>query len=284
MKVINLSYEHKWFFIYVLIASFRIGFGQEEKNYLPPDVFDTIVNTNVEPFYHVNWQEAFRNRNFLTFKGDYSPSSTSFFINKNFILTAGHNLKTDFLSRIDWLKVIPGKYKDDHASDEFKINGRKKLNKHKRLHPKFSFLKKSTKRIKWDYALVYIPDDYLDAKLRNNANQFFELDASYKLKEGDKIFIAGYPADGENKGKYYGDLMIYQVGTVQNINGNIFYHNFYTEKGNSGSPVWVEKDGRRIVVGIHTFPNKATYLNSENIKIIKDWMNGFLQEHDLGDR
>ncbi|OUS00376.1 hypothetical protein A9Q86_10410 [Flavobacteriales bacterium 33_180_T64] len=254
-------------------AMFYICLGQ---TYPETKVFDTITNTNAEPFNVINWQEAYRNRNVITFRGDYSPSSTSFFIDKNLILTAGHNVHTDFFSRIDWLKVIPGMYKETKPLDSLIINGRKKFKEVKRTPNKFSFSKRWKKRIKWDFALVYIPDIYLTEKMKNINRKIFVLDENYILKKGDTIHVAGYPADGNNDGKYFGDLMIYQIGEVQKIGDKHFYHNFYTEKGNSGSPIWVEHEGKRIIVGVHTFPNKGTLLDKENILIIKSWMSEIL--------
>jgi V8-like Glu-specific endopeptidase len=51
-----------------------------------------------------------------------------------------------------------------------------------------------------------------------------------------------------------------------------FNHNFDTQTGNSGSPIWVEKDGRKICVGVHTFGGAATKLTKEDIDLIQSWI------------
>tara|TARA_R110000764_G_scaffold127577_1_gene215390 strand:- start:163 stop:975 length:813 start_codon:yes stop_codon:yes gene_type:complete len=242
---------------------------------------DTIFQPNREPFNSINWQEAYRNRNPIILRGDYSPSSTSVFLNKNFILTAAHNVHTNFLSRIDWLNIQVGKYKQSYRVEGIEINGRKKFTELKRVPKNYSFAKKPAKRIDWDFALIYIPDELLSEEFKSKWKKSFYLDKQYKLKKGDSIYIAGYPAGktATNSDKYDGDYMIYQKGIVSQINQKHFYHNFYTEKGSSGSPIWVINESRRIIVGIHTFPNKATMLDNSSISLIEQWIALFEKEN-----
>ena len=72
---------------------------------------------------------------------------------------------------------------------------------------------------------------------------------------GSKLNLAGYPADKQPKGSmwYHGRA---GARATQNV---IFYQN-NSFGGQSGSPVWIKRRGKRVVVGIHT--NGGTDANS----------------------
>ncbi|MCW3071585.1 MAG: hypothetical protein JWO44_1475 [Bacteroidetes bacterium] len=222
-----------------------------------------ITNTNVEPFSHICYQQISRKKIFRS--SNYM--STGFLIRRNIILTAGHNIYSNAFSTVSNIKIFPGRYKETYTYDVIEIPGTELCQASIRVHPNYSFTKNN--KIDYDFGIIIIPE----AILKNTKNwptaASFELDKLYTLEPGHEIHVAGFPASHG----YDGSLMTAQQQACGNVNEKTFSHEFDTQTGNSGSPVWVEINGKRIVVGVHTFAEAATKLTLENIDHITKWIN-----------
>lgn len=222
---------------------------------------DTITNTKVEPFSQICKIETFRVRKF---KKDRSFESTGFFIAPNVILTAAHNLYSNKLTKVVKIKLLPGKYKDQNSYDSIVINGDELSKNLIRVHSKFNWNK-----VDFDFGIIIIPDSIIN-RLKNWPKvSSFNLDKTYNLKKGDTLRIAGFPANGG----YDGSIMTYEAQIGKDFSTKKISHSFHTETGNSGSPLWIENGGKKIIIGIHTYTNLATRIDKEYIELIESWIN-----------
>ncbi|WP_282148401.1 trypsin-like serine peptidase [Algibacter lectus] len=228
----------------------------------------TIENTEENPFNQICYQHIRRNK-ILWFGG--WAESTGFFIDKNFILTAAHNVHSQFLSRVKEIEIKIGRNGDSQLHPTIKIKGKDIISKYVKTSKNYGFMKGYNKKIKWDFALIYIPDELLPKGYTWN-EEFCLQNGEALLKE--TIELAGYPAAGkiDNTDYYYdGSKMIFQSGKIE-PKGKWYEHDFITHGGNSGSPLWVTKNMKNIIVGIHTFGGSGTLIDNENLQLIKHWM------------
>ncbi len=219
---------------------------------------DTITDTNVDPYKYICHQSIHRDR----LLGDRYFQSTGFLIARNVVLTAAHNLYSVTGSRVDKITIHPGRYKDTYSYDSVTISGLTNCKNTTRVNPRFKFGK-----VSYDFAIIIIPENLLVNKNWPSASSF-ELDPSYVLNNGEKINVAGFPASGG----YDGSIMTYQNQEAEAVNQTTIPHNLDTQTGNSGSPIWVEKNGKKIVVGVHTYAELATKLTTDAITMINNWI------------
>jgi V8-like Glu-specific endopeptidase len=221
---------------------------------------DTITNTSVEPFSQICYQEIFRVRKARV---DRTFQSTGFLIAPNVVLTAAHNLYSNSLTKVTNIIIYPGRYKNQYSYDSVEISGEYFCRNSIRVHPNFYW-----NRINYDFAIIIIPDSLIKKTKRWPTKSCFTLDSTYKLKKGDTIRVAGFPASHG----YNGSLMTHEIQQCGNVESKSFSHEFDTQTGNSGSPVWVEINGDRKLVGIHTYAEAGTKIDGEYVKLILDWI------------
>jgi len=124
--------------------------------------------------------------------------------------------------------------------------------------------------MKYDFGIIIIPPDVVQSNHKISPAQAFLLDSTYTLKENDTINVAGYPADPDYG--FNGEFMTYQRDMCGRIYPKTFYHQLDTYRGNSGSPIWVNVNGKRIIVGVHTFENAGTKLDTEDLNFLYNWL------------
>ena len=244
----------------IIITLFSINLVQSQE---VEKKIKEITDTSVKPYNKICFQQITRNK-ILIWGG--SKVSTGFFIDRNFILTAAHNVHSQFLSNVKEIKIKIGRSGDSQLFNTITISGKNLVSKHVRTPEKYGLRKRMKKRRNWDFALIYIPDSLLpsDFKWENE----FTLPQKSSNKEKN-IKVAGYPADSEEG--FDGSKLFYQMGQID-IKDKYYKHDFLTAGGNSGSPVWFEVDKKNTILGIHTFSGSGTLLDDEDLKIIRNWM------------
>lgn len=91
---------------------------------------------------------------------------------------------------------------------------------------------------KRDYALVrFNGDDQCPTTFR----LFAETDKPLRLN--DTVHVAGYPG-GTN-------VLHHAEGKIIGIQKDFVFYNVDTQKGVSGSPLWIEREGEAIIIGVH---------------------------------
>lgn len=196
-------------------------------------------------------------------KKDKFFNSTGFFIAKNFILTAAHNIHSQSFTKVDSIYISIGQYNEDQLFPTIKIEGLNKCRSHSYTPTEYSLAQKWESRIVNDYGLIYVPDSLLP-------NDFIweeEFTLNTELITDLAASMAGYPADrnaGHNAQELY-----FQQEKITLQSSKVYKHSFKTQGGNSGSPVWI---GEKNVIGIHTFEASGTLLDSEALKNIHKWM------------
>ncbi|PKV51901.1 V8-like Glu-specific endopeptidase [Aquimarina sp. MAR_2010_214] len=228
----------------------------------------TIENTELSPFNQICYQHIRRNK--ILWYGGWAES-TGFFIDKNFVLTAAHNVHSQFLSRVKEIKIKIGRNGDSQIYPTIQIKGKDIISKYVKTSENYGFLKGYKKKVQWDFALIYIPDELLPEGY--TWNEEFSLGNDETLVN-ETIELAGYPAAGQigdTDYSYDGSKMIFQSGKIE-PKGKWYKHDFITHGGNSGSPLWVTKNMKNIIVGIHTFGGSGTLIDDESLQLIKSWM------------
>lgn len=249
----------KKIFSLLLVVITTPSFGQL------PSKLDTIEETTICPYNNICFLHISRDR---LFGNDDWFLSTGFIIAPNIILTAAHNIYSPRLSRVNHITIIPGKYYDITPFGSINISGESNCNQSIKTHPKYSFSQKKNKRIKYDFGVIVLPDSL---KIESDVIPLcFVLDSTYSLNVGDTLNVSGYPADKEYG--FAGDFLTSQYDICRGVHGKSFSHQLDTYTGNSGSPIWVNQNGKKIIVGVHTFGGSATNLDSDNIALLLKWL------------
>ncbi|WP_316826068.1 trypsin-like serine peptidase [Pedobacter miscanthi] len=192
--------------------------------------------------------------------------STGFLIRPNVILTAAHNVYSPILSVVKKIVLTPGRYRNSSAHSPIVINGKALCQSAIRVHPSYTFT--DGQRIRYDFAIIIIPDSIIKSSPDWPKETSFEILPDVILEKGNQVTVAGYPASNG----YDGSLMTTQSQIIELVNDLSFDHQLETETGNSGSPIWIEKDGKILVVGVHTFDGAGTKLTREYIEMILKWI------------
>jgi len=239
-----------------IVFLFNQGFAQY------PTKLDTIVQTTVEPYNNICFLHIYRKR---FPKKDKWFKSTGFLIKPNVILTAAHNIHSMNGTKVAAIKVIPGKYYEQSPYGSIEITGMEDCIQAIRTHPSYTFLSKFDTRIKFDFGIIVLPHPVLP-----EISNAFRIDTTYALQAGDILNVAGYPAD--NAYKFNGDYITFQQDNCDSVGNKRFAHDLNTYRGNSGSPIWVNKNNERIVIGVHTFGGSGTLLDKDNQKLFYNWL------------
>ncbi|HQS84112.1 MAG: hypothetical protein B7Y25_04220 [Alphaproteobacteria bacterium 16-39-46] len=176
------------------------------------------------------------------------------------VLTAAHNLWMPELQKDSsgprYITFHPGR---NEERDPWRSRGEKYV-----IHS--DFIKQNTDEEKQASNLALIKID------KPLGERFGFLDLSF-VQPGDltTINITGYP--GEKNGQMYT-----MAGELKGVNGGQLFYDVDTSAGQSGSPVWIQKDHKYICIGIHTMGrktdrfNSGTYLTPEHLKTLQSWI------------
>ncbi len=233
-----------------------------------PSKLDTIEKTEIEPFNKICYLYIHRDR---MLQKDSWFQSTGFFINDSIILTAAHNVHSPVYNKVDMIRIYPAKYYNKLPYDSINIDLRGRTNLVIETPPGYSFIKRKHTKIKWDFGIIRLRDIPAQKMEKLSNEQVFNFDKGFVLSMGDTLHVAGFPADDDFG--YRGEFMTYQTDTCRGIVTKKLKHKLDTYTGNSGSPVWVNQDNKRIIVGVHTFNSAATLLDNENLELLLYWIN-----------
>lgn len=193
--------------------------------------------------------------------------STSFFINKNCLLTSAHNLST--LKGLEVMKITlyparNGK-KIPNQSITFNVSNQ---NYYKTINR--NFFKFRWRKRPHDFALIYIPDSIIN-KYPNleKIDHLSLLPSSDKIHKGDTIYCAGYPATDKYVNK---NVMTVTKSTIKGVYKHHFSHDLETYRGNSGSPIMVKRNGMFYVIGVNSIMKNGTWINNKRQDLIQKWM------------
>ncbi|MEM6620738.1 MAG: serine protease [Pseudomonadota bacterium] len=179
---------------------------------------------------------------------------TGWFIGPRTVMTAGHCVYSH--SAGGWAKrieVIPGM---DASSRPYGSM----------VGTSFRSVSGWTKKKKpeYDYGAIILPNNTLG----NRVGWFGFANLSSGSLRNLLANNSGYPGD-----KPFGTQW-YNAGRITRVTSKRLYYMFDTAGGQSGSPVWRYKDGKRHAVGIHAYggcPNKATRINKSVFDNMKKW-------------
>lgn len=184
----------------------------------------------------------------MTFPNGKTYTGTGTMIDKNSVLTAGHNVYSKQTG--GWATKIVV-----YAG----VNG-KNYEIGKAMSKKMYTLNQWKNKMDYQHDLAVIK---LDSNLGNKTGT---LPISSTIKLNDKLQTSGFPAD---KG---GNIQYKVNGNLKKITTNNLFYDMDTNGGQSGSSV---RSVNNKIVGVHTYGgenyNIATRLNSLNIDYIKHW-------------
>ena len=212
---------------------------------------------------------------------DQTASATGVLLDGRYVLTAGHNL---FNASYPWGRVerIGVEIGKAHAGEaEVVVRGGKveqgviPAGGVWTVSPSFkwspsTWLKPaaSNEMIQHDYGFVDLGEGF-------RRSSHFTLSKGFQLKVGDVVRVAGYPGDSKRVKGATGTQLFEGKGQVTAVGGNLFSYNIVTAKGLSGAPVWVERGGRKVVVGVHVGSDfggkKGAVARTVNRRLIQDW-------------
>ena len=195
---------------------------------------------------------------------------TGIMINENSIVTNAHNVYGK-----DSISIYPG-YSKDNKSPFGKISVKCIVNK-TIFYPK-EFEIDTLKKFN-DFAVIKFDNKKVFNKVLAKSNdRKFNLELVENLNN-KTINISGYPffrwfefwKPRRASVHYYNSTNKFTI--LEEI---ILNYKLNTRKGSSGSPLWIEKDGKLIVIGIHKsgsgFKNQGIHYDSERVKLLKKWM------------
>jgi V8-like Glu-specific endopeptidase len=174
--------------------------------------------------------EIYRNRN-------RKFDATVSFISPNVMIGAGHSFRERWYSKIDSMKVFIGQRNNESGNNVFISEHTFKRKEIKTwVHKKFQ----RSGNPDFDYAIISLN--------KNIVNDYFELAKFSEAKTDIKsININGYPSDKDNIELWTKNTQTENVTEKENV----LLYDMYTFKGDSGAPVWINKNGKYQVLGIH---------------------------------
>lgn len=191
-------------------------------------------------------------------------NSTSFFIEKNFLLTSAHNVARTYRN-VNFLDIAPARLGDSYHFDKYHM--RNVTSNYSKIYPGYKRSKRST----WgpyDMALIYIPDSILEKNpkfsFRNTLPILTDLSS---LNVGEKLYCAGYPASDQHKKRYW---MTLDESEISEIHEHNFKHKLDTKTGNSGSPIMVKRDDQLYVIGVNSAGYNGTLINESKLIWIEE--------------
>ncbi len=228
---------------------------------------DEITFSQIEElkFGNICYQLATRGK--WLFKASFN--STSFFIDKNFLLTSAHNVVRTYRN-VNWLIIAPSRIYKTYHYGKFSFKTENSMNF--KIYPDYDMRNKPMRSL-YDIALIYVPDSIIN----NNPNFTFQnslplLEDISSLAIGEEVYCAGYPASGKHKNRY---RMTLDKSTITDINEHRFTHSLNTATGNSGSPIMVKRDNQFYVIGVNSIKNFGTLINDTKQNWIQESMDTF---------
>ncbi|WP_139062421.1 trypsin-like serine peptidase [Aquimarina megaterium] len=185
---------------------------------------------------------------------------TGFLIGPRTVITAGHVVYMH--KHGGWAKsieVIPGRN-----------GGKKPYGSCKSSH--FHSVKGWTKSKKrsHDYGAIILPKN---CKYGNKVGYFGYGNYGFFDLLGLKVNLSGYPGDKPAGTQWW------HARKIKAVTSRTLVYNIDTAGGQSGSPVWRIKNGKRYAVGIHTngysLGNSATRITKPVFKNLKNWKNKY---------
>ncbi|MEM1450394.1 MAG: serine protease [Planctomycetota bacterium] len=182
---------------------------------------------------------------------------TGWFISPRTVMTAGHCVFSH--SGGGWarsIEVVPG------MNGSFRPYG-------SATGTRFHSVKGWTKSRKpsHDYGCIILPKS---APLGNKTGWFGFAALSKKSLKNLLVNNSGYPGD-----KAFGTQW-YNAGRITRVTSRRLEYMLDTAGGQSGSPTWRTKSGKRHAIGIHAYggcPNKSTRINKAVFDNMKSWKN-----------
>ncbi|WP_299133861.1 trypsin-like serine protease [uncultured Tenacibaculum sp.] len=185
---------------------------------------------------------------------------TGFLIGPRTVITAGHVVYMH--KHGGWAKsieVIPGR---NGASKPF---GSCKTS---HFHSVKGWTK--SKKRSNDYGAIILPKN---CKFGNKVGYFGYANYNFFSLLGLKVNLSGYPGDKPAGTQWW------HCRRIKLVTPRTLVYNIDSAGGQSGSPVWKYKNGKRYVVGIHTngssLGNSATRITSAVYKNLKNWKNKY---------
>ncbi|WP_106793549.1 serine protease [Aquimarina sp. Aq78] len=185
---------------------------------------------------------------------------TGFLIGPRTVITAGHVVYMH--KHGGWAKsieVIPGR------------NGAKKPYgscKSSHFHSVKGWTK--SKKRSHDYGAIILPKN---CKYGNKVGYFGYGNYGFFDLLGLKVNLSGYPGDKPAGTQWW------HARKIKAVTSRTLVYNIDTAGGQSGSPLWRIKNGKRYVVGIHTngysLGNSATRITKPVFKNLKNWKNKY---------
>ena len=127
----------------------------------------------------------------------------------------------------------------------------------------------SMRKSDYDYGAIILPPDCLKMQPPSAFGFASYSDAFLNSK---KLNLSGYPGDKPAGTQWY------HGRKAKTVKPKKIFYDIDTMGGQSGSPVWVKINGKRIMVGIHTTGapngNSATRITTEVLANLKRWKDG----------
>jgi V8-like Glu-specific endopeptidase/outer membrane protein OmpA-like peptidoglycan-associated protein len=256
-----------------------------------PDGYFEVPSTRNAPHSCICWIES----NFANL-GMGTTAETGVFISPRHILTAGHSLFSRKITseqhrtmpdglmvnnvptKAVSVRIVPGR--NGNAIQPF---GSVEIARESLLRSSRPWIASVATNAEFDFGLIT-----LDARLASNpgfwGGQGYRIGSlSDQVLQNAVVHTAGYPADkcppisttssipsiGANKGKYQWST----IGVISKVGPRTFTHDMPIAAGQSGSPIWTEEQGDRVLIGIASTTQLAVRFTAAVLAQFRAWMN-----------
>jgi V8-like Glu-specific endopeptidase len=157
--------------------------------------------------------------------------SSGAYIGGGLILTAAHNLHSTFTTEVNGVSVECGVLQ--HQDGAGRLEG---FTKAMVAEPK-------------DYGFGCLGEDTALLRFPDTSASAFEIAPDdLTLSVGQEVHLGGFPGTGYSVN---GNDLYSSTGTILAVTDVFVRYGISTVTGNSGGPVWIDVDGRHILVGVH---------------------------------
>nr|WP_274622719.1 serine protease [Myxococcus fulvus] len=183
--------------------------------------------------------------------GDVYSTGSAALAQGRYLITAAHNV---YDYPLGWLDHVDVSCNQKTATAETVIASLNREHIKQRVSaPGYAWrLHGAERKFEFDFAFIDLGTSVMD-------DDPFLVDERVVPRVGEALFLGGYPGGDIS---HPANKLHLGSGVVVGIDNNLMTYDIETATGNSGGPVWVTREGKHYLVGVHVSDGRARLFNA----------------------